>query len=104
MTFLMLLTLICFTTPPGMGFSAGKSGGISTAIAGALVGLLLGAVAHQTLKLTYQVLAKHYDEKAHPQVIQALVGFGICIWIFIVILGAGMLSAHVAEAIVHRYA
>jgi hypothetical protein len=100
-----LVLLICVASIPAMGITAAKKvGGPLGWALGATVGSMFGGCAYGLLAITAHFLNTHYDERAHPQYIKALVVIGAWIWLGVVLFGAGFLTMYLTEIGVKRVA
>jgi hypothetical protein len=104
MTLLDLLTLICYTTPPGIGIVAGKEAGVVGIMIGMGVGLVAGGLANYAVRKTTYSDKLEERLKSQPQVVQQLMDSVLMAWAVFLICAAALMTFLLTRFIVQQMA
>ncbi len=103
MTLLFLVNLICFTTPPFVGITAGKEAGVVGIMIGMGVGLVAGGLASYAVKKT-EKYSNELNRKSQSQVVEALISLGAVVWIVSLLFAAVLVTSFSTKFIVQQLA
>ncbi len=102
-TVLDVFTLWCFTTPLGFGYFAGQKAGVVGILIGIGVGLVAGGLAAYALRRTVEYWDKLEARlESQPWVVKKLIGSGIMVWTYFLIVAGFFMTFLLTRFIVQR--
>ena len=104
-TLLDLLTVSCFMAPPMGGIHGGAAAGVVGIMIGIGVGLGPGVLAAYAFNRTVEYYFESEGRlKSQPWVVKKLIGLGIMVWTYFLILAGYFMTLLLARFIVQRMA
>ena len=105
MTSLDVLTVTCFMAPPMAGYIAGQEAGVVGILIGIGVGLGPGVLAAYAF---YRTVEYYFESegrlKSQPWVVKKLIGLGIMVWTYFLIVAGFFMMLSLMRFIVQRMA
>ncbi len=104
-TLLDMLTVSCFIAPPMGGIRGGAEAGVVGILIGIGVGLGPGVLAAYAFNRTVEYYFKSEERlKSQPWVVKKLIGLGIMVWTYFLIVAGFFMMLSLMRFIVQRMA